>query len=64
MTPLTEAQVDNLVELDRMLDPELYAMLELSTDPDTLTAYWKRKYQRRGDVFKACVHYSQPLQKY
>ncbi|CAE6422457.1 hypothetical protein BN14_00873 [Rhizoctonia solani AG-1 IB] len=53
MTPLTEAQVDNLVELDRMLDPELYAMLELSTDPDTLTAYWKRKYQRRGDVFKA-----------
>ncbi|KAG8690783.1 hypothetical protein FRC11_009138 [Ceratobasidium sp. 423] len=53
MTPLTDAQIDNLIELDRMLDPELYAMLEFSTDPDTLTAYWKRKYQRRGDVFKA-----------
>ncbi|CAE6494494.1 unnamed protein product [Rhizoctonia solani] len=53
MTPLTDTQVDKLVELDRMLDPELYAMLEFSTDPDTLSAYWKRKYQRRGDVFKA-----------
>ncbi|KAJ1311486.1 hypothetical protein OPQ81_009973 [Rhizoctonia solani] len=53
MTPLTDAQIEKLVGLDRMLDPELYAMLEFSTDPDTLSAYWKRKYQRRGDVFKA-----------
>ncbi|KAH7345042.1 hypothetical protein B0J17DRAFT_624285 [Rhizoctonia solani] len=53
MTPLTDVQVDKLIELDRLLDPELYAMLEFSTDPDTLTAYWRRKYQRRGDVFKA-----------
>ncbi|CAE6462132.1 hypothetical protein ACGC1H_001708 [Rhizoctonia solani] len=53
MKSLTDAQVDKLIELDRMLDPELYAMLEFSTDPDTLSAYWKRKYQRRGDVFKA-----------
>ncbi|CUA76685.1 hypothetical protein RSOLAG22IIIB_02152 [Rhizoctonia solani] len=53
MTSLTDVQIDKLIELDRMLDPELYAMLEFSTDPDTLSAYWKRKYQRRGDVFKA-----------
>lgn len=53
MTPLTDAQVNKLVELDRLLDPELYAMLEFSTDPDTLTAYWRRKYRRRGDVFRA-----------
>ncbi|CAE6469635.1 unnamed protein product [Rhizoctonia solani] len=53
MTSLTDAQINKLIELDRMLDPELYAMLEFSTDPDTLSAYWKRKYQRRGDVFKA-----------
>ncbi|CAE6481505.1 unnamed protein product [Rhizoctonia solani] len=53
MTSLTDTQTDKLIELDRMLDPELYAMLEFSTDPDTLAAYWRRKYQRRGDVFKA-----------
>lgn len=53
MIPLTDAQVNKLVELDRLLDPELYAMLEFSTDPDTLAAYWRRKYRRRGDVFRA-----------
>ncbi|KAF8609656.1 hypothetical protein BDV93DRAFT_578560 [Ceratobasidium sp. AG-I] len=51
--PLTDDQVNKLVELDRLLDPELYAMLEFSTDPDTLSAYWKRKYRCRGDVFRA-----------
>jgi len=52
-TSLTDNQVDKLVDLDRLLDPELYAMLEFSTDPDTLSAYWKRKYRCRGDVFRA-----------
>ncbi|KAG8707418.1 hypothetical protein FRC08_000507 [Ceratobasidium sp. 394] len=28
-------------------------MLEFSTDPDTLAAYWRRKYRTRGDVFRA-----------
>ncbi|KAG8744879.1 hypothetical protein FRC10_009249 [Ceratobasidium sp. 414] len=51
--PLTDSQVNKLVELDRLLDPELYAMLEFSTDPDTLSAYWRRKYRTRGDVFRA-----------
>lgn len=51
--PLTDDQVNKLVELDRLLDPELYAMLESSTDQDTLSAYWKRKYRYRGDVFRA-----------
>ncbi|QRW05420.1 hypothetical protein RhiLY_04419 [Ceratobasidium sp. AG-Ba] len=51
--PLTHDQINKLVELDRLLDPELYAMLEFSTDPDTLSAYWKRKYRTRGDVFRA-----------
>ncbi|KAG8680899.1 hypothetical protein FRC09_017889 [Ceratobasidium sp. 395] len=50
---LTDDQVNKLVELDRLLDPELYAMLEFSTDPDTLAAYWKRKYRTRGDIFRA-----------